>query len=205
MSVLLRQRLKYALSGQEVKKICHDKELNIKVDGKARRDHKYPLGLMDVVEIVKTGENFRMLYDMKGRFTPVRIDAKEASFKLCKVKNKVLGKNKIPYIVTHDGRTIRFPHPDIKKNDTVKVSVLSPNSMRKTIIFNCFFSLTCSPARSKASLNSKTSALSSSLVETTSVVLALCSLLSTTPAHTRSSTSRMPEVTPSPPASQTPS
>jgi len=123
MSVLLRQRLKYALSGQEVKKICYDKELNIKVDGKARRDHKYPLGNMDVVEIVKTGEHFRILYDLKGRFMPVRIDAKEANFKLCKVKNKVLGKNKIPYIVTNDGRTIRFPHPDIKKNDTVKLNL----------------------------------------------------------------------------------
>jgi small subunit ribosomal protein S4e len=123
MSVLLRQRLKYALSGQEVKKICKDKDVNVKVDGKARRDHKYPLGLMDVVEIVKTGEHFRMLYDLKGRFVPVVVDAKEANFKLCKVKNKVLGKNKIPYIVTHDGRTLRFPHPDIKKNDTVKVSL----------------------------------------------------------------------------------
>merc|ERR1712196_618502 len=29
----------------------------------------------------------------------------------------------VPYIVTHDGRTIRFPHPDIKKNDTVKVNL----------------------------------------------------------------------------------
>jgi small subunit ribosomal protein S4e len=172
MSVLLRQRLKYALSGQEVKKICNDKELNIKVDGKARRDHRYPLGLMDVVEIVKTGEHFRMLYDLKGRYTPVRIDSKEASFKLCKVKNKVLGKNKIPYIVTHDGRTIRFPHPDIKKNDTVKVSVVLSfsNSLRKTIILIDAFSLTCSPVKSRASLNSRTSPLSSSLAETTSVV-----------------------------------
>ena len=122
IAVLLKNRLKYALSGQEVKKICYDKDLNIKVDGKARRDHKYPLGMMDVVELVKTNEHFRMLYDVKGRYQAVRIDAKEANFKLCKVKNKVLGKNKIPYIVTHDGRTIRFPHPDIKKNDTVKVS-----------------------------------------------------------------------------------
>lgn len=71
---------------------------------------------------MKSNEHFRMLYDLKGRYMPVRVDAKEANFKLCKVKNKVLGKNKIPYIVTHDGRTIRFPHPDIKKNDTVKVS-----------------------------------------------------------------------------------
>jgi len=93
------------------------------VDGKIRRDHKYPLGLMDVVKIVKTNENFRMLYDLKGRYQPVRIDAKEANFKLCKVKNKVLGKNKIPYIVTHDGRTIRFPHPQIKAQDTVKLNL----------------------------------------------------------------------------------
>lgn len=78
---------------------------------------------MDVVEIVKTGEHFRMLYDIKGRYMPVRIDSKEANFKLCKVKNKVLGANKIPYIVTHDGRTIRFPHPDIKKNDTIKLNL----------------------------------------------------------------------------------
>ena len=36
-----------------------------------------------------------------------------------------MGKNKIPYIVTHDGRTIRYPHPDIKRHDTVKVSTFN--------------------------------------------------------------------------------
>merc|ERR1712156_1259433 len=46
-----------------------------------------------------------------------------ANFKLLKVVKKKLGKNKIPYIVTHDGRTIRYPHPDIKKNDTVKFNL----------------------------------------------------------------------------------
>jgi small subunit ribosomal protein S4e len=35
----------------------------------------------------------------------------------------VLSKNKIPYIVTHDGRTLRFPHPDVKKNDSVKLNL----------------------------------------------------------------------------------
>merc|ERR1711953_695695 len=78
---------------------------------------------MDVVSINKTGENFRLLYDIKGRFMPVRIDNKESGYKLCKVIKKVLGKNKIPYIVTHDGRSIRYPHPDIKKNDTVKLNL----------------------------------------------------------------------------------
>ena len=76
---------------------------------------------MDVVSIEKTGEFFRLLLDTKGRFQAHKIDQKEASFKLCKVIRKAMGINKIPYIVTHDGRTIRFPHPDIKKYDTVKV------------------------------------------------------------------------------------
>lgn len=40
-----------------------------------------------------------------------------------KVVKKKLGKNKVPYIVTHDGRTIRYPHPDVKKNDTVKFNL----------------------------------------------------------------------------------
>ena len=123
LTVLLQNRLKYALSGQDAIKICRNRDGNIKIDNKIRRDPRFPLGFGDVVTIPKTGENFRILYDIKGRFQPVRIDAKEAGFKLCKVKRKCMGKNKIPYIVTHDGRTIRFPNPEIKKNDTVQVSL----------------------------------------------------------------------------------
>lgn len=123
MTVLLRQRLKYALTNQECMKICKQKEGVIKVDNKVRRDHRFPLGHMDVVTIEKTNEFFRILIDTKGRFNPHKIDAKEASFKLCKVDKKYIGKYKIPYITTHDGRTFRFPHPDISKMDTLKVNL----------------------------------------------------------------------------------
>jgi len=34
-----------------------------------------------------------------------------------------MGTNKVPYVVTHDGRTLRFPHPDIKKHDSVKLNL----------------------------------------------------------------------------------
>ena len=38
-----------------------------------------------------------------------------------------MGPKKVPFVVTHDGRTLRFPHPEIKKLDTVKViKVLFP-------------------------------------------------------------------------------
>ena len=123
LSILLQNRLKYALSGQECIKILKDKSANIKIDNKKRRDHRFPLGFGDVVSIWKTGQNYRILYDVKGRFQPHAIDAKEASFKLCKVTQKRIGKNKIPYIVTHDGRTIRYPHPDIKINDSIKLNL----------------------------------------------------------------------------------
>lgn len=103
-------------------KIVKDKEGLIKVDNKIRRDPRFPLGIMDVVSIEKTGENFRILYDVKGRYQAHKIDEKEAQFKLCKVTKKAMGINKVPYIVTNDGRTIRYPHPDIKKNDTIKVN-----------------------------------------------------------------------------------
>ena len=97
-----------------------DKEAGFKIDNKIRRDSKFPVGVMDVLTVVKTNENYRMLYDVKGRFTLVPIKDAEAKFKLCKVKTKAVGPNKIPYIVTHDARTIRFPHPEINEGDTIK-------------------------------------------------------------------------------------
>jgi small subunit ribosomal protein S4e len=92
----------------------------VKVDGKVRTDGTYPAGLMDVISIEKTGENFRLLYDTKGRFTIHRITAEEAKYKLCKIKKVQLGAKGIPFAVTHDGRTIRYPDPLIKVNDTIK-------------------------------------------------------------------------------------
>merc|ERR1711977_527531 len=92
--VFIRNRLKYALNGREVKQIVMQRL--VKVDGKVRTDPTYPAGFMDVISIEKTGENFRLVYDTKGG---------------------------IPFLVTHDARTIRYPDPSIRVNDTVKVDL----------------------------------------------------------------------------------
>jgi len=123
LTVVLKNRLKYALTGREVMMIVNDKEGNIAVDGKIRKDPRFPAGLMDVISIKKTGELYRVLYDVKGRFVLRNIGAEEAKFKLCKITKKSVGPNKIPYIVTHDGRTIRFPNPAISVLDTVKLDI----------------------------------------------------------------------------------
>lgn len=119
--VFLRNRLKYALTRKEVQSIMMQRL--IKVDGKVRTDTTYPAGFMDVISIDKTNENFRLVFDVKGRFAIHRITKEEASYKLCKVKKVQLGAKGIPYVVTHDGRTIRYPDPLIKANDTIKFNI----------------------------------------------------------------------------------
>jgi small subunit ribosomal protein S4e len=123
LSVILRNKLKLSLTGRESRMIVAAKDGNIAVDGKIRKDPKYPVGFMDVLTILKTKTHYRLLYDSKGRFGLHKIQPSEAEFKLCKVKARAMGAKGIPYIVTHDGRTIRFPNPDIKANDTVRVNL----------------------------------------------------------------------------------
>ena len=58
---------------------------------------------MDVIQVEKTGENFRIIYDVKGRFTVHRITAQEAKYKLCKVTEIKTGPKNVPYLYTSDG------------------------------------------------------------------------------------------------------
>jgi small subunit ribosomal protein S4e len=115
--LIIRNRLKYALNNQEAVQILQ--QGSIKVDKKIRTEKNYPAGLMDIISIEKTKENFRLLLDTFGKFLLHRIEEKESLFKLCKVIKSTKGQRGIPYIITHDGRSIRFPDPFIKINDTV--------------------------------------------------------------------------------------
>ncbi|GFT82964.1 40S ribosomal protein S4 [Nephila pilipes] len=125
--LILRNRLKYALTNTEVTKIVMQRL--IKIDGKVRTDNTFPAGFMDVITIEKTGEFFRILYDVKGRFILHRITAEEAKYKLCRVKRVQVGPKGIPFLVTHDARTIRYPDPLVKVNDSIQVDIASGKIM----------------------------------------------------------------------------
>mmetsp|Transcript_15664 Transcript_15664/g.32225 ORF Transcript_15664/g.32225 Transcript_15664/m.32225 type:complete len:229 (+) Transcript_15664:93-779(+) len=127
--LILRNKLKNALNNREVTQILQQKI--IKIDGKIRIEKTYPTGIMDVISIERTKENFRILYDTNGRFILHRIEKKESLFKICKVEKQLKGKKGIPFIVTHDGRTIRYPDPSIKVHDSIIFNL----SERKIIDF----------------------------------------------------------------------
>jgi small subunit ribosomal protein S4e len=121
LNLILRNRLKYALTGREAVTILMQRL--VKVDGKVRTDTTYPAGFQDVISIERTKETFRLLYDVKGRFVLHLITKEEGAYKLCKVKRKQTGPKGVPFIATHDARTIRYPNPDACVDDTVRVSI----------------------------------------------------------------------------------
>jgi len=133
LMLVLRNRLKYALTGREVNAICMQRL--IKVDSKIRTEKNYPTGFMDVIDIEKTDEHFRVVYDTKGRFIMHRITKEEASYKLCKVTKLQVGSKGVPNVVTHDGRTIRYPDPLVRVLDTIVVDVAT-NKIKDSIKFD---------------------------------------------------------------------
>ena len=98
-------------------------EKHVKVDGRIRTDPCFPAGFMDVVELSKAKKQFRLIYDTKGRFVLHNVSDEEKKFKLCRVRRMEMTLKKVPYVVTHDARTIRYPDPLIKVNDVVKVDI----------------------------------------------------------------------------------
>jgi small subunit ribosomal protein S4e len=114
--VILRNRLKYALTSREVTMILRQRL--VKVDDTVRTDPKYPAGFMDVIEIPRSGDRFRLLYDVKGRFTLVKIDEKQAKIKLCKVARVWTTTGRVPVLTTTDGHRIRYPDPRLAKGDS---------------------------------------------------------------------------------------
>ena len=52
-----------------------------------------------------------------------RITNQEAKYKLCRVREIKTGPKNVPYLYTSDGRTIRYPDPIVKANDSIRYTV----------------------------------------------------------------------------------
>ena len=126
-------------------------------------------------------------------------------YKLCKVKKIIIGTKGIPHLVTHDARTIRYPDPLIKVNDTVRID-LESGKITDFIKFDTGAFLatplpTCSPcADSCCSLQATCAWWPEAL---TWVVLAWSPTGSVTPAPLMWCTSRTARATASPPGCPT--
>ena len=69
-------------------------------------------------------------------------------FKLGKVVANKLGPGGVPYIVTHDGKTMRYPNPDTKVYDTVKIDLETTRPM-EILKFEIGAQVYCNSGRNK--------------------------------------------------------
>ncbi|ADV65464.1 30S ribosomal protein S4e [Desulfurococcus mucosus] len=102
--VLVRNVLGYAETAREARRLIAGG--HFKVDGKVRKDYKFPVGLMDVIEVVETGELYRVIPVPTRVLGLVKIPREEASFKLCRIENKVTVKGGHIQLNLHDGRNL---------------------------------------------------------------------------------------------------
>lgn len=95
LSLVLIKLLKVARTNKEVKKILNDG--NILINGKTiRKDKSYSVGVMDLITIPLVNQTYRILYDRKGKFAVLPLDAKEKDLRAVKIVCKtIVKKNKM--------------------------------------------------------------------------------------------------------------
>ena len=113
LQIILRDILKYADTAKEAKKILSHKD--VLVNKTIVSDHKYPVGLMDVIEIPKTKEQFNVIAH-KGKLTLVEMPATKTKTKLVRILNKTTIKGGAIQLNLHDGRNITIAVADAKKS-----------------------------------------------------------------------------------------
>lgn len=105
--VVVRDVLGYAETSKEAEMLI--KQGRILVDGKPRRDERYPVGVMDVVELPDAKQLFRVLPAHGRRLKLHPIKGGEAGFKLCLIVGKTTLNGGRTQLNLHDGRNILLP------------------------------------------------------------------------------------------------
>ena len=121
LGLVVRDYIKLCDKASEAKKIIGKGEFL--VDGKPRKDIKYPCGLMDVISIPKLKKHYRVLLDKRGKLTLVPVSENEAKWKFCRIEDKTILKGKKTQLNLHDGRNILVDKDTYKTNDTLKISI----------------------------------------------------------------------------------
>jgi small subunit ribosomal protein S4e len=121
LGYLLRDVIKVAETMREVKFILARRK--VKVNGVVRTSHKFPVGLFDVVSVEGLENDYKIVYDHKGRFTVEKIEPETKIVRPSKVMNKITIKSGKIQLTTDDGRNILTDDNSIKVHDTIMLEL----------------------------------------------------------------------------------
>ncbi|MCS3924752.1 30S ribosomal protein S4e [Methanosalsum natronophilum] len=119
LGIVLRDMLGFVGNISEAKKVLSDEK--VLVDGIARKDTRFPVGLFDIVSIPLKDVSYIVLLDKKGRLVLNKLD-KVTNTKLCKINGKTIIKNGKVQLNLSDGTNIIATN-DFKPNDSVIISI----------------------------------------------------------------------------------
>ena len=130
--LIVRDMLKLADNSKEVKRILH--EGNILVDGKRRKEIKYPIGIFDILSIPAIETDYIVLLDKNEKLSLVKLGKEGASRKLCRVNNKTMIKGGRIQFNLYDGRNIIPSNgigAEIETHDSIMISLESNEILQR--------------------------------------------------------------------------
>lgn len=120
LDIVLKESLSYASTTREVKKILGANE--IRIDGKVRKDIRFPVGVFDTIEFPSINQYFRVVLSNKGKINLIKISREEALLKPCKIIGKKMVRGKLQLNLM-DGKNIFVGVGNYKVNDTLLLSL----------------------------------------------------------------------------------
>ncbi|AHC50991.1 30S ribosomal protein S4 [Sulfolobus acidocaldarius SUSAZ] len=122
LAILLKYYLKAVDTTKEAKRIIFDGK--VLVDGKVRRDYKYPVGLMDVVEIPSADLRVRIIPDNVRYLTTINISREDAKYKFARIINKTTLKSGVLQLNLEDGRNILLKEEELSQYNLPTLTTL---------------------------------------------------------------------------------
>ena len=121
LNIIIRDVMHLTATTRETKRVMYSGK--VLVDNKARKDHHFPVGFMDILTLPDIKQSYQILFNNQGHFIVKEISQEEAGTKLCKIINKTLLNKGITQITLHDGKNIIVEKGQYKVGDTVAISL----------------------------------------------------------------------------------
>jgi len=118
---VIRDQLGKCDTAREARRIIGNRQ--VLIDGKTAARYKRPVGLMDVISIPATKENYRMLLDRHHRLKPVKISSDQSTWKLARLEGTHTIKGGAFQLHTHDGRNIIQAKMQYRSGTSLKISL----------------------------------------------------------------------------------
>jgi len=116
LDFVLRDILGKAHTKKEVNYIVTFEE--VLVNGKRKKDRRYPLSLLDILTLPKADEHYLVLVNQQNKLYLQKVSAKEAEQRLCKLTNKTVTRKGLQ-LNFMDGTNLLVKKDGYKTGDTL--------------------------------------------------------------------------------------